>query len=150
MHACSPADAKARADVQARDRPRPAIDQLAEPQPSSTFQLQPVTAAITTAMDASSDSSSDRSDSATPNPHKRRRLGEPASVASTATQIAASHDGLETWKRKAAEREEEVEVVKSQKAALRTENESLKSEIERLKRCEESLIAAVLAATRRP
>jgi cell division protein FtsB len=80
-------------------------------------------------------------------------LGERASstaVTSIAAQIAASHDGLETWKRKAAEREEEVEVVKAQNAALRTENESLKSEIERLKRCEESLIAAVLAAARRP
>ena len=142
MHACSPADAKARADVQARDRTRTAVDQLAEPQPSFTFQLQPFTAAITTAMDASSYSSSDQSDTATPdtatpNPHKRR-------------WIAATPDGLEIWKRKAAEHEEEVEVVKSQNAALRTENESLKSEIERLKRCEESLIAAVLAAAQRP
>lgn len=152
MHACSPADAKARADAQARDRPSSAIDHPTEPQPSSTFQLQLVTATITTATDASSDSSSDRSDSATPNPPKRRRLGERNSGtvdASTAIQIAASHDGLETRKRKAAEREQEVGAVKAQNAALWTEKESLKSEIERLKRCEESLIAAVLAATRR-
>ena len=87
-----------------------------------------------------------------PGPSKRRRLGGYNSCpdeACTAASVEEPHDQLEMWKRKAARQEEEVGTMRAQNVALRTENESLKSEIDRLKRLEDSLIAAVLAATRR-
>ena len=155
MHQFSPADAKARADeanAQAKVRHRSSKNGQAKLQSSATSPLQPVSPAAAAITALQQETSSETSYSAISDPSETRRLGEPDSApdhASIAMQTTASHEELEMWKNKATKFEAENGLLKAWESALQMENESLKNEVVRLKRCEESLIAAVLAATRK-
>lgn len=155
MHQFSPADAKARTDeanAQAKVRHRSSKNWQAESQSSATLQLQPVSPAVAAVTALQHETSSEPPHSAISDPPDTRRLGKPGLApddASIATPTTASHNELEMWKDKAAKYEFEKGLLQDRELALQMENESLKNEVVRLRRCEESLIAAVLAATRK-
>lgn len=88
-----------------------------------------------------------QADAIVPGSSKRKRLDVPNSQLqvlpnSTSASDDVNHNVSAKWKRKAARFEAE-------NVSLRAQNESLKIDIERLKKHEDSLLAALLAASQK-
>ncbi|KAJ4286969.1 hypothetical protein N0V90_012849 [Kalmusia sp. IMI 367209] len=163
MHNYAQPDAKARAGIQAISQARSHLESQVVPRSTPASGSQPISQLISTPASIPNpaaettpqqDLSSDRTDAIMPRPSKRRRpgastphLGEASTL--TRASIEEPHDETEMWKRKAAKFEGEVDVIRAQNVSLQTQNESLKSEVKRLKEHEDSLIATISALTRK-
>ena len=162
MHNLVHVDAKARADDSAISQARTHLDAHAEPQ--STFAsgsqiVFPIASPLASDSRPAvgnfpyNDLSTSLIDATISGPSKRRRLrGSSLNFEDTSTTATASieelRDETEEWKGKVAGCEGKMEVMRVENAALRTQNELLRGEIERLKKHEDSLFA-LLAATRK-
>lgn len=149
MHNYGQADAKAKADSQAISQAKSHFENQAGPQPTPASRSHAISKVISTPTSISSPPAeatpqqdlswdSARIDTLVPGPSKKRRLGGSTlhlgeAWTFTRASVEEPNDETEMWKRKAVRFEGELESMWAQNVSLRTQNQSLESEIERLK-----------------
>jgi hypothetical protein len=155
IHGFSQTDAKAKADSEAISQARSQIERQSGSQFTSYELPNPLATASSAAparLAIANSSQQDRTHSTTPGPSKKRRLSKTALHPHESSNLSRtpgqeSHDEEETWKRKAARYETEMEALRAQNACLKAQNDLLESRIQRLEANQDSLIA-VLAERR--
>jgi hypothetical protein len=156
IHKHSPTAAKAKANSEPRSQARSHSKLPAQPQFTSleTQPSQTVSPSVSIAPPALDNvpQQDRRTHTTMPGPSKKRCLSNTASNPNEPSDLSRKtiedpQDEEETWKRKAARYESEMEALRAQNTSLRARNECLESRIQRLEENQDSLIA-VLASRR--
>ncbi|EAT88544.1 hypothetical protein SNOG_03339 [Parastagonospora nodorum SN15] len=149
LHGYSPANAKAKADSETISQARSQLELQTEPH-SPSCEIPNIPTIATSAANAgpamANSSQPDRTLSTAPGPSKKRRLSKTAPYPSELSDLSRNpnqepYNEEETWKRKVARYETEMEALRAQNASLRTRNDLLESRIQRLEANQDSLIA---------